>query len=55
MLEIKQVLTAVLNARKLHTVADGFERPQRRNITIKPGRGGLAWLPRRPAGQSPTR
>jgi cytochrome P450 len=48
MLEMKQVLRAVLGARKLSTVPDGLERPQRRNITIKPGRGGLAWLPRRP-------
>ncbi len=52
MLEMKQVLRAVLGARKLRTVADGFEPPQLRNITIKPGRGGLAWLPRRPAGPS---
>jgi hypothetical protein len=42
----------VLGARKLRVVSDGFERPQRRNITIKPGRGGLAWLPRRPVGPS---
>jgi cytochrome P450 len=52
MLEMKQVLRAVLCARKLRVVSDGFERPQRRNITIKPGRGGLAWLPRRPVGPS---
>jgi hypothetical protein len=52
MLETKQVLRAVLGARKLRTVADGSERPQRRNITIKPGRGGLAWLPRRSTGPS---
>ncbi|HKO27407.1 MAG TPA: cytochrome P450 [Solirubrobacteraceae bacterium] len=52
MLEMKQVLRAVLRARKLRVVSDGFERPQRRNITIKPGRGGMAWLPRRPAGSS---
>lgn len=52
MLEMKQVLRAVLGARKLRTVAEGSERAQRRNITIKPGRGGLAWLPRRPAGPS---
>jgi cytochrome P450 len=48
MLEMKQVLGAVLRARKLHTLSDGFERPRRRNITIKPGRGGLARLPKRP-------
>jgi cytochrome P450 len=52
-LEMKQVLRAVMRARKLRIVSDGFERPQRRNITIKPGRGGLAWLPRRTAGSSP--
>jgi cytochrome P450 len=52
MLEMKQVLRAVLGARKLRTVTDGSERAQRRNITIKPGRGGLAWLPRRSAGPS---
>lgn len=52
MLEMKQVLRAVLGARKLRTVTEGLERAQRRNITIKPGRGGLAWLPRRPAGPS---
>jgi cytochrome P450 len=52
MLEMKQVLRAVLGARKLRVVSDGFERPQRRNITIKPGRGSIAWLPRRPAGTS---
>jgi hypothetical protein len=52
MLEMKQVLRAVLGARKLRIAPDGFEPPQRRNITIKPGRGGVAWLPRRPAGTS---
>ncbi len=50
MLEMKQVLRAVLRARKLSVQADGFERPQRRNITIKPGRGGVAWLPKRSSG-----
>jgi cytochrome P450 len=48
MLEMKQVLRAVLRARKVSAVSDGFERPRRRNITIKPGRGGVAWLPERP-------
>jgi cytochrome P450 len=52
MLEMKQVLRAVLHARRLRIATDGFERPQRRNITIKPGRGGVAWLPRRPVGSS---
>jgi cytochrome P450 len=47
MLEMKEVLRAVLSARKLQSLADGFERPARRNITIKPGGGGLARLPER--------
>jgi hypothetical protein len=52
MLEMKQVLRAVLRARKLRVASDGFERPRRRNITIKPGRGAIASLPRRPAEPS---
>ncbi len=52
MLEMKQVLRAVLGARKLRIASDGLEPPQRRNITIKPGRGALAGLPRRPAEPS---
>jgi cytochrome P450 len=47
MLEMKQVLRVVLAARKLRIAPDGLEPPQRRNITIKPGRGALARLPRR--------
>jgi cytochrome P450 len=47
MLEMKQVLRAVLGGRKLRVLGGSAERPRRRNITIKPGRGGLAWLPRR--------
>ena len=39
-----------LKARKLRIVTDGFEPPQRRNITIKPRQGALAWLPKRPSG-----
>jgi cytochrome P450 len=50
MLEMKLVLRAVLNARKLRVVGEQLERPRRRNITIKPGRGGMAWLPRRSVG-----
>jgi cytochrome P450 len=50
MLEMKQVLRAVLAGRKLRVLTDDFERPRRRNITIKPGRGGVAWLPKRPTG-----
>jgi cytochrome P450 len=47
MLEMKLVLRAVLKERKLRAVTNPFERPRRRNITIKPGRGGVAWLPKR--------
>ncbi len=55
MLEMKQVLRAVLGARKLRAGDHGFERPRRRNITITPGRGSLAWVPRRPTeSSSPT-
>jgi hypothetical protein len=52
MLEMKQVLRAVLRARKLRVVSNGFERPQRRNITITPSQGSVASLPRRPAEPS---
>jgi hypothetical protein len=52
---MKQVLRAVLSARKLRVVADRFEAPQRRNITIKPARGGVAWLPKRPPGPASAR
>jgi cytochrome P450 len=53
MLEMKEVLRAVLCARKLRVVRGGFEPPQRRNITIKPGRGGVAWLPSRSTARLP--
>jgi cytochrome P450 len=49
MLEMKQVLRALLTARELRIVADPFEPPRRRNITIKPARNAVAWLPRRPS------
>jgi cytochrome P450 len=55
MLEMKQVLRAVLRARRLEILTDAFERPRRRNITIKPGRGGLAWLPERVPNAPPAR
>jgi cytochrome P450 len=38
MLEMKQVLRAVLGGRKLRVLGGSTERPRRRNITIKPGR-----------------
>jgi cytochrome P450 len=49
MLEMKQVLRAVLSARKLDIGTDASERPRRRNITIKPERGAVASLPKRAA------
>ena len=55
MLEMKQVIRAVLSARKLQVAGDPLEPPRRRNITIKPARGGLVWLPRRPAGSPSVR
>jgi cytochrome P450 len=53
MLEMKVVLKALLTSRRLLTVAEPFERPRRRNITIKPGQGGVAWLPRREPPRPP--
>jgi len=47
MLEMKLVLKAVLSARTVHVATGSFERPKRRNITITPERGGVAWLPKR--------
>jgi cytochrome P450 len=47
MLEMKLVLNALLSTRKLRVVTEPFERPRRRNITITPGQGSLARLPRR--------
>jgi cytochrome P450 len=44
LLEMKIVLRAVLHARELAPVTDRLERPRRRNITIRPARGGTAWL-----------
>ena len=46
LLEMKIVLRAVLLARELRPVADLPELPRRRNITIRPARGGAAWLQR---------
>ena len=44
LLEMKIVLRAALGARELRPVADRPEPPRRRNITIRPARGGTAWL-----------
>jgi cytochrome P450 len=47
LLEMKIVLRAVVRARKLRPVARRPEVPRRRNITIRPARGGLVSLPAR--------
>jgi cytochrome P450 len=47
MLEMKLVLRAVLRARKLRIATEPFERARRRNITIKPGLGGVTTLSKR--------
>jgi cytochrome P450 len=44
LLEMKIVVRAVLSARALQPVANLPERPRRRNITIRPARGGMALL-----------
>jgi cytochrome P450 len=50
MLEMQIVMRAVLGACELLSAADGDERPRRRNITVRPGRGARAALrARRPA------
>jgi cytochrome P450 len=53
MLEMKLVLRALLRARRLQTVSELLEPARRRNITITPGRGSLARLPRRQAARIP--
>lgn len=44
LLEMKIVLRAVLVARELRPVTNRPEPPRRRNITIRPAGGGMAWL-----------
>jgi cytochrome P450 len=44
MLEMEIVIRAVLAACELRPAGGGTEAPRRRNITIRPGRGGLAVL-----------
>jgi cytochrome P450 len=44
LLEMKIVVRAVLSARALQPIANLPERPRRRNITIRPARGGMALL-----------
>ena len=41
MLEMKIVLRTAVRERELDPVHSGFERPRRRNITIRPGEGCL--------------
>ncbi|HWH45899.1 MAG TPA: cytochrome P450 [Thermoleophilaceae bacterium] len=54
MAEMKIVMRAVLGACDLQRVGTGFERPQRRNITIRPGNGAtVALLDRSAAGRAP--
>lgn len=53
MLEMKLVLRAVLGTRQLHGGSGAFERPKRRNITITPSRGSVAWLPKREPAPAP--
>jgi cytochrome P450 len=47
LLEMKIVLRNVLRSRGVNRVGDRMELPRRRNITIRPGFGGKAWLPNR--------
>jgi cytochrome P450 len=49
MLEMKILLRTVLRDREIEPVGTGFELPRRRNITIRPGEGCMARLPRRRA------
>jgi cytochrome P450 len=53
MLEMTEVLRAVLKARTLRVVTDAFERPRRRNITIRPGGSAIVSLPRRVPQSAP--
>jgi cytochrome P450 len=50
MLEMEVVMTAILAQRELRPSATAFERPRRRNITIRPAAGGVVGVDeRRPA------
>lgn len=49
MLEMKIVVRAVVRARDLEAADPRFERPRRRNITIRPSDGALVSLPERAA------
>jgi cytochrome P450 len=50
MLEMKIVIGGVLRAFELRASDSPHERPRRRNITVRPGRGSRAELIRQPAG-----
>jgi cytochrome P450 len=55
MLEMKLVLRTALRARRVRIATARFEPPRRRNITIKPGLGGVTALPNRAAPSAPRR
>jgi cytochrome P450 len=47
MLEMEVVMTAILAQRELRPSATAFERPRRRNITIRPAAGGVVGVDER--------
>ncbi len=53
LLEMKLVLRAVLRSRELEPVAGRMELPRRRNITVTPGLGSVAALPKRRPAPTP--
>ena len=54
LLEMKIVLRNVLRARDLRVSGERMELSKRRNITIRPARGAMASLPKRPHGARPS-
>jgi cytochrome P450 len=53
MLEMKIVLRMLVRERELQPIWRAFERPRRRNITIRPSGGCLVRLPRRAVAPAP--
>ena len=53
LLEMKLVLSAVLRSRELRPVVSRMELPRRRNITLTPGLGSIAALPKRQRAPEP--
>lgn len=53
LLEMKIVLRSLLRSRELQPVGGAMELPRRRNITIKPASGAIAWLPQRASQSRP--